>query len=139
MGWDEALNEIELLLKQIKESGAMLVLKDGKLLFTAPPGYSPERKAAVLTRLRAGKAGLIAYLEQVSSASPDGGVREPRQGSEKSLSAVFAVQELQQGSEKSQSTALAACSSPHCAGCYEVAPGVKLHPPKGAYHYEERW
>ncbi len=25
---------------------------------------------------------------------------------------------------------LAPCGSPHCGGCYEVAPGVRLHPPK---------
>lgn len=25
---------------------------------------------------------------------------------------------------------LAACGPPHCGGCYEVAPGVRLHPPK---------
>ena len=24
----------------------------------------------------------------------------------------------------------AACGSPHCAGCYEVEPGVRIHPPK---------
>lgn len=24
----------------------------------------------------------------------------------------------------------ALCGSPHCAGCYEVAPGVRIHPPK---------
>jgi len=25
---------------------------------------------------------------------------------------------------------LAACGSPHCAGCYEVGDGRKIHPPK---------
>lgn len=25
---------------------------------------------------------------------------------------------------------LAPCGSPHCGGCYEVAPGVRLHPPR---------
>ena len=24
----------------------------------------------------------------------------------------------------------ALCGSPHCAGCYEVEPGVRIHPPK---------
>jgi hypothetical protein len=27
---------------------------------------------------------------------------------------------------------VAPCGSPHCAGCYEVAPGVRLHPPKAS-------
>ena len=29
-----------------------------------------------------------------------------------------------------ESSQLAACGSPHCGGCYEVASGVRLHPPK---------
>jgi len=37
---------------------------------------------------------------------------------------------------------VAACGSPHCAGCYEVAPGVRIHPPKCGEEYGkwlERW
>lgn len=36
----------------------------------------------------------------------------------------------------------AACESPHCAGCYEVANGVSIHPPKCGEDYRswlERW
>lgn len=36
----------------------------------------------------------------------------------------------------------AACCSPDCAGCYEVAPGVLIHPPKCGEDYRvwlERW
>jgi hypothetical protein len=36
----------------------------------------------------------------------------------------------------------APCGSPHCAGCYEVSPGVRIHPPKCGEEYEkwlERW
>ena len=29
-----------------------------------------------------------------------------------------------------EASKLAPCGSPHCGGCYEVAPGVRLHPPK---------
>jgi hypothetical protein len=29
----------------------------------------------------------------------------------------------------------AACGSPECAGCYEVAPGVRIHPPKCSDDY----
>ncbi|MBI1955897.1 MAG: hypothetical protein HYS38_05840 [Acidobacteria bacterium] len=25
---------------------------------------------------------------------------------------------------------VAPCGSPHCGGCYEVAPGARLHPPR---------
>lgn len=34
------------------------------------------------------------------------------------------------------------CGSPCCAGCYEVAPGVRIHPPKCGEDYRawlERW
>jgi hypothetical protein len=31
----------------------------------------------------------------------------------------------------------AACSSPWCAGCYEVLPGVRIHPPKSGSHQGE--
>jgi hypothetical protein len=37
---------------------------------------------------------------------------------------------------------LSACGSPHCAGCYEVEPGVRIHPPKCSEEYRawlERW
>lgn len=37
---------------------------------------------------------------------------------------------------------LAACGAFHCAGCYEVAPGVRIHPPKCGENYRiwlERW
>jgi hypothetical protein len=39
-------------------------------------------------------------------------------------------------------TGLAACGSPHCAGCYEVGDGRKIHPPKIGEDYRkwlERW
>jgi hypothetical protein len=44
--------------------------------------------------------------------------------------------------EKPQSTRLAACGSSHCAGCYDVGDGVKIHPPKCGEEcrkWLERW
>jgi hypothetical protein len=44
--------------------------------------------------------------------------------------------------EAQESSVSAACGSPHCAGCYEVAPGVLIHPPKCSEDYLawlERW
>lgn len=32
---------------------------------------------------------------------------------------------------------VAACGSPHCAGCYEVEPGVWIHPPKSGEDWKE--
>jgi hypothetical protein len=37
---------------------------------------------------------------------------------------------------------LAACGSPHCAGCYDIGDGRKIHPPKCGGDYRkwlERW
>jgi hypothetical protein len=34
------------------------------------------------------------------------------------------------GSVQVQSTELAPCGSPHCAGCYDVGDGRKIHPPR---------
>jgi hypothetical protein len=31
----------------------------------------------------------------------------------------------------------AACGSRHCAGCYEVGPGVRIHPPKSSEDWKE--
>lgn len=39
-------------------------------------------------------------------------------------------------------TGLAAYGSPHCAGCYDVGDGKKIHPPKCGEEYRkwlERW
>jgi hypothetical protein len=45
-------------------------------------------------------------------------------------------------SEERKCNGLAACGSPHCAGCYDVALGVRIHPPKCGEDYRawlERW
>ncbi len=37
---------------------------------------------------------------------------------------------------------LAPCGSPHCAGCYEIRPGRRIHPPKASHDWLawlERW
>ena len=44
--------------------------------------------------------------------------------------------------EGSKGGEIAACGSPRCAGCYEVAPGVLIHPPKCGEDYRawlKRW
>ena len=44
--------------------------------------------------------------------------------------------------EGSNGGEIAACGSPHCAGCYEVAVGVLIHPPKCGEDYRawlKRW
>ena len=44
--------------------------------------------------------------------------------------------------EALRSTKNTPCDSPRCAGCYEVEPGVRIHPPKCGEEYRrwlERW
>jgi hypothetical protein len=44
--------------------------------------------------------------------------------------------------EASTGGEIAACGSPHCARCYEVSPGVLIHPPKCGEDYRawlKRW
>ena len=44
--------------------------------------------------------------------------------------------------ESDESRERAACGSHHCAGCYEVAPGVRIHPPRCGEDYRawlQRW
>jgi hypothetical protein len=46
------------------------------------------------------------------------------------------------GCKAQNPVAVPSCGSPDCAGCYEVAPGVRIHPPKCGQHYRawlERW
>ena len=41
-----------------------------------------------------------------------------------------------------ESDELAPCGSSHCAGCYDVGDGKKIHPPKSGKDYQkrmERW
>lgn len=43
---------------------------------------------------------------------------------------------------ESKGKEIQSCGSPHCAGCYEVQPGVRVHPPKCGEDYRawlERW
>jgi hypothetical protein len=39
--------------------------------------------------------------------------------------------------DESKGGEIAACGMPHCAGCYEVAPGVHIHPPTCSEDYRE--
>lgn len=44
--------------------------------------------------------------------------------------------------EQSECREIATCGSPFCAGCYDVAPGVRMHPPMCGEDYRawlERW
>jgi len=48
----------------------------------------------------------------------------------KAQSMTEPLRELKISSEQRQFENLAACESPNCAGCYEIEPGIRIHPPK---------
>jgi hypothetical protein len=54
-----------------------------------------------------------------------------------SESRTFPAQVRPLGTEaESNGAQLGACGSRHCAGCYEVAPGVRIHPPRCGEDYK---
>lgn len=102
------------LIENIRLSGHSLNVKDSKLMFTAAPGTSSDAKTEVLTRLRACKGPLIAYLEDCA--------KHPRD-----VSMADLVRNLNFNHSK------------ECSGCYFVGEGVQLHPPVSGYHHKEQW
>lgn len=106
------MTEITELIDNIRLGGGTLTVKGGKLLFTAAVGMSKDTKAALLGTLKTHKAALLAHFE-----------------AENVLQDRFAVKHAPS----------APCGVLGCAGCYSVAPGVNLHPPRGAYKNEEVW
>ena len=49
---------------------------------------------------------------------------------------------LAQAGTPTVSTSLAPCGEPHCAGCYEVEPGRRIHPRKSGQEWDDwlaRW
>lgn len=44
---------------------------------------------------------------------------------------------LAEPAKRGKSESIADCGSPHCSGCYEVAPDVRVHPPKTSEEWKE--
>ena len=82
----------------------------------------------------------IAALARVGAASRPEPCSEPQSSSapvvehegiacfEKESKSIKARATLQ--TDAPAADGLAPCGSPHCAGCYEAEPGVRIHPPK---------
>jgi uncharacterized protein CbrC (UPF0167 family) len=47
------------------------------------------------------------------------------------------LREVKISPEPMQSQNRAACGSVHCVGCYEVEPGVRIHPPTSSEEWKE--
>ena len=99
--------KIEELIAELEKNGVAFSLDAGSIRMrtTNASALNPDAIAAIRER----KAEAVACLEIQFSKSP-----EPVVGK----------------LENRKTAGLAPCGSEHCAGCYEVAPGVRLHPPK---------
>jgi hypothetical protein len=83
----------------------------------------------------------IEALTKVGAArNPKRQVGKPmkREDNQRSTTSVPEVSRI----DLSHSEQSALCGAPHCAGCYEVDPGVRIHPPKSGEEWKEwllRW
>lgn len=98
------------LIENIRLSGGVVSLKDGKLTLSGPESV----KKRFLADLRAQKAEVVAFLASRKKTPPIA------LSSRKALSVASAEEHLKT-----------------CRGCYEIAPGVMIHPPRSAYKNEE--
>jgi hypothetical protein len=83
-----------------RAAGCVLALDGERVLYTPPKGWPKAQREAFLADLRSHREEILAFL--VSESMP----RTERQSD------------------------LADCGNPWCAQCYELSPGVFIHPPK---------
>lgn len=94
--------DVRKLIETARAEGCVLVLDGEKVLFTPPKYWSKDARTAFLATLRANRQEIVAFL--VAESMP----------------------------RAERLSDLAACGKDYCAGCYLLASGVYLHPPKGA-------
>ena len=97
----------------LRAAGHILTLDGEKLTFKARPGAGASEKNVLLAALRQRKQEVIAYLVSEERFDRD---------SERNLI--------------TQDKNIAPCGSKYCNMCYEVAPGIKIHPPRPGMSYE---
>ena len=94
------MNRAPEILSRIEKLGGRLAVDADGTIRFRLPRDNPEAKT-LLEEARADKESILAYLR-----------------------ANHATQETSSNGD------LAPCGSPHCAGCYDVGDGRKIHPPK---------
>ena len=127
----------ETLVAALEQEGVRLRVEGEKLKLEAPSNKVPGPET--IAGLRQNKAAVVEYLRERSqpreiqfSSFPD-----PISRKTEKLEGCQAAR----GANAEEKPAIP-CGSPHCAGCYEVAPGVRIHPPKCGEGYRkwlERW
>jgi hypothetical protein len=122
----------EILVAALEQGGIRLQVEGDRLTLEAPADRVPSQET--ITGLRANKAAVLEYLRKRKqpravqfSSFPDTSARK--------------TEKLDYQCEANGPELLnrvVSCGSPVCAGCYEVAPGVRIHPPKSGEGYRER-
>jgi hypothetical protein len=104
--------EISFLIENLEASGVAVDVEAGTIRLHAddPSAITEE----VVSTLKERKAEAVSYLQNRSFS---------------------VLQRL--GVEKLENRTAAACGSPDCRGCYEVEPGVHIHPPKSGKEWLE--
>jgi hypothetical protein len=118
----------EALVAVLEQTGVILRVEGGMLKLQAPVDRVPG--ADTIAELRENKTAVLEYLR---------GREQPQEIQFPSFPTPI-VRETEK--LKSPQSSKTPCGSPHCAGCYEVAPGIRIHPPKCGADYRvclERW
>jgi hypothetical protein len=110
------LRKFFMTIAEIRAAGHTLTLDGERLLFTPKPQTDSEAKRTLLEALRKYKQELIAQL-----------VAETRYNRPEGSEVHMGAQGLKRPTHKQNDPTHLS----QCAGCYEVAPGIHIHPPKG--------
>ena len=127
----------ETLVAALEQKGARLTVEGEKLTLQVPADKVPGPET--IAQLRENKIAVLKYLRGRSQNPAIQFVSLPDPIPQQ-------TDKLGRGPNATvpshARTPAAACGSPNCAGCYEVVPGVRLHPPKCGAKYRkwrERW
>lgn len=126
----------ETLVAILEQDGVRLRADGEKLKLQAPADKVPHPER--VAELRENKAAILEYL-RARKQPPEiqfVSLQVPIHQQTDKRDTVQAVREA------NASKMPVRCDSPHCAGCYEVTPGVRIHPPKSGEDYRawlERW
>jgi hypothetical protein len=73
----------------------------------------------------------MGYYLNLAKSVPRGGASQPATELRSASETFSARRDILSGD------GLASCGLPHCAGCYQVDPGVRIHPPKSGEDWKE--
>jgi hypothetical protein len=121
----------EMLVATLEQAGVRLRVEGERLKLEAPADRVPSQET--IAGLRENKAAVLEYLRERS---------QPRETQFSSFPNPLArktekLDYQRRANGPVSSNGLAPCGSLHCAGCYEVGHGKKIHPPKCGEGYRK--